>query len=63
MKAPIKVHVTFSDGEFITYEPTEVSLNAMARTLVLFDEKERSTRVINLEAIRYYKVIVEDNNG
>ena len=63
MKAPIKVHVTFIDGEFITYEPTEVSLNAMARTLVLFKEKVRSTRVINLEAIRYYKVIVEDNNG
>ena len=39
MKAPIKVHVTFIDGEFITYEPTEVSFNAMARTLVLFDEK------------------------
>lgn len=59
----IKVHVTFKDGELITFTATEFKLNKVARLVIIFDEQTSDVKVINLDEVRFYKVTVEENNG
>lgn len=59
----IKIHVTFKDGELITFTATEFTLNEVARLIVLLDDQNSDVKVINLDEVRFYKVIVEENNG
>ena len=59
----IKVHVTFKDGELITFNATEFKLNETARLVVLFDAQTSDVKAINLDEVRFYKVTVEENDG
>ena len=63
MKAPIKVYVTFKDGELITFTATEFRLNEVARLLIILDKQTSDVKVINLDEVRFYEVTVEENNG
>lgn len=59
----IKLHVTFEDGELITFTATKFMLNETARLVVLLDEQTSDVKAINLDEVRFYKVTVEETNG
>lgn len=58
------IHVTFKDGELITFKGNHVNTNDDSRYLIIgHPDADKNIMCINLDEIRFYKVTLEDNNG
>ena len=59
-----KIHVTFKDGELLTFESKNVNTNDDSRYLIIgHSDVDNNIMFINLDEIRFYKVVMEDDNG
>ena len=59
-----KIHVTFKDGELLTFKGKDIDTNDNSHYLIIeCSNVDKSIVYINLDEIRFYKVVMEDNNG